>query len=70
MGTNIFEDTFYDDLNFFYSASSYFFWIEFPYFAVTNMFLILGEVCFVVSSAALPWKQAEENNIRQLQYLR
>lgn len=54
----------------FYSAHSYIFWIGILYSVVTNIFLILGKVCFVVSSAALPWKQTEKNYIRQLQYLR
>lgn len=54
----------------FYSAHSYILWIGILYFVVTKIFLILGKVCFVVSSAALPWKQTEKNYIRQLQYLR
>lgn len=56
-------DAFNDDLNFFFnSADSNFFNYFFS--------LILGKVCFVVSSATLPRKQTEKSYIRQLQYLR
>lgn len=57
-------DTFSDDLNFF------FFFIQLIVISLILFFLILGKICFVVSSVTLPRKQAEKNYIRQLQYLR